>query len=72
MKKCLNAGEITASVTAVANMMAKNLSINELSLLSNVFLMLGDSLAVIVSVREFNETVKQEQKVSEHEEPSTE
>ena len=72
MKKCLNAGEITASVTAVANIMAKKLSAEELGLLSNVFLMLGDSLAVIASVKTFNETVTQEQKASEREEPSTE
>jgi len=62
MKKCLNPGEITASVTAIANMLAKDLSVNELNVMSNIFLMLGDSLAVIAAVKTFNEAICAEDK----------
>ncbi|MCL2108203.1 MAG: hypothetical protein FWH20_02515 [Oscillospiraceae bacterium] len=55
--KCLNAGEITASVTALANVMSKKLTVDELNLLSSVFLMLGDNLAAIAAVRTLNEKI---------------
>ena len=74
MKKCLNPGEITASITAVANMMAKNLSVSELELLAAVLTQLADTLAVIATVRELNETLcaQVQSEESSQPEPQTE
>lgn len=45
----LNSCELTAGVTALANCIAKNLSDEELSLVSAVLVQLGDTLAVIAA-----------------------
>ena len=47
----LNACELTASITAVANAVACKLSDDELSLLSAVLVQLGDTLATIATQR---------------------
>lgn len=47
----MNACELTASITAIANSLACNLSIEELNLLSAVFMQLGDTLATIAAQR---------------------
>lgn len=47
----LNSCELTAGVTALANCIAKNLSNEELSLVSAVLVQLGDTLAVIAAHR---------------------
>ena len=47
----LNSCELTAGVTALANCIAKNLSDEELSLVSAVLVQLGDTLAVIAAHR---------------------
>ncbi|MCL2077883.1 MAG: hypothetical protein FWH08_05690 [Oscillospiraceae bacterium] len=52
--KRLNSAEITASITACANLIAKNLSDNELALLSAVFMQLADTLTTISVVRTIN------------------
>ncbi len=44
----LNACELTAYVTAVANTLSCNLSVDELELVSAVFLQLGETLDTIV------------------------
>jgi hypothetical protein len=44
----MNPCELTAAVTAVANSLACRLSDDELSLLSAVFVQLGDTLATIL------------------------
>ncbi len=45
----LNACELTAYITAIANALACNLSDNELELLSAVLLQLGETLDTIVT-----------------------
>ena len=45
----MNSCEITASVTALANLMAQKLDSDELSLLGAVFTQLGDTLATIAA-----------------------
>lgn len=45
----MNPCELTASVTAIANMLSCNLSINEISLLGSVFAQLGDTLMTIAA-----------------------
>lgn len=47
----MNACELTATVTALANALACRLSDDELTLLSAVFVQLGDTLATIVTQR---------------------
>lgn len=47
----MNACELTASITAIANSLACNLSSEELDLLSAVFMQLGDTLATISAQR---------------------
>ena len=48
----MNSCELTVSITALANIMAKNFTNNELSLLSAIFMQLGDTLETIVSHNE--------------------
>lgn len=43
----MNSCELTASVTAVANLLAKNLDTDEIALLAAVLVQLGDTLATI-------------------------
>lgn len=45
----MNPCELTASVTAIANMLLCNLSIDEISLLGSVFAQLGDTLMTIAA-----------------------
>ena len=45
----MNACEITAAVTALANIMSEQLDENETALLSAVFVRLGDTLATIAA-----------------------
>lgn len=45
----MNPCELTASVTAIANMLSCNLSIDEISLLGSVFAQLGDTLMTIAA-----------------------
>ena len=47
----MNACELTASVTALANALAGRLSDDELALLSAVLVQLGDTLATIATQR---------------------
>ncbi|MGN0715421.1 MAG: DUF6774 domain-containing protein [Anaerovoracaceae bacterium] len=48
----MQAFELTASITAVANGIACGLDINQLNLLSAIFTQLGDTLATISAQRE--------------------
>ena len=50
----MNAAELTASITAIANALAQERDAAELSLLSSVFVQLGDTLATIVAHRSTN------------------
>lgn len=45
----MNPCELTASVTAIANMLSCNLSIDEINLLGSVFAQLGDTLMTIAA-----------------------
>lgn len=45
----MNPCELAASVTAIANMLSCNLSIDEISLLGSVFAQLGDTLMTIAA-----------------------
>ena len=47
--------ELTASITAAANAIARKLSDDELTLLSAVFVQLGDTLATIATQRAIRE-----------------
>lgn len=47
----MNACELTASITAVANMLAKNLSDDELSILGATLTQLADTLITIATQR---------------------
>ena len=48
----MNAGEITAAVTAAANTIACRLNDEELALWSSVLVQLGDTLATIAAQRD--------------------
>lgn len=48
----MNGCEITASVTAAANIMAQNLNANELTFLGAVFTQLADTLLTIAAAKE--------------------
>ncbi|WP_366938292.1 DUF6774 domain-containing protein [uncultured Ruminococcus sp.] len=45
----MNPCELTASVTAIANMLSCNLSIDKINLLGSVFAQLGDTLMTIAA-----------------------
>ena len=47
----MNSCQLTASVTAIANALASNLSIEETTLLAAVLVQLGDTLATIATQR---------------------
>ena len=47
----MNACELTASITAVANMIAQNLNDDELNILGVVLTQLGDTLITIATQR---------------------
>lgn len=54
----MNSCELTASITAAANAIAQKLSDDELSLLSAVLVLLGDTLATIAAQRAICENTK--------------
>ena len=65
----MNPCELTASVTAIANMIACRLDDNELSLISSVLVQLGDTLAVIAAQRSLfcnNDTMTEDSNTSDH------
>ena len=51
----MNSLELTAAMTALANAIACNLSINELSLVASLFVQLADTLATIAAQRSLRE-----------------
>ena len=53
----MNACELTASVTAVANALACRLDNDELTLLASVMVQLGDTLVTIVTQRAACESI---------------
>ena len=53
----MNACELTASVTAVANSLACKLNNDELTLLASVLVQLGDTLVTIVTQRSICESL---------------
>ena len=55
----MNACNLTAAVTALANTIACGLKAEEITLLSSVFMQLGDTLATIAAHRVLCETQEQ-------------
>lgn len=55
----MNACEITASVTALANIIAQKLENDELALLGAIFTQLGDTLETITAQRELCQSLKE-------------
>ncbi|MGN0572943.1 MAG: DUF6774 domain-containing protein [Acutalibacteraceae bacterium] len=53
----MNPCELTAAITAVANSISCRLSNDELTLLSSVFMQLGDTLATIAAQRAICEKI---------------
>ena len=51
--------ELTAFITAIANILARELSNGEISLLSSIFVQLGDTLATIVTNNAFIEEYRE-------------
>ena len=47
----MNSCQLTASVTAIANALSSNLSVEETTLLATVLVQLGDTLATIATHR---------------------
>ena len=47
----MNALELTAAITALANGMAKELTVEQLAILAGIFVQLGDTLATIAALR---------------------
>lgn len=56
----MNACNLTAAVTALANTIACGLKPEEISLLSSVLVQLGDTLATIAAQRDFCQAPKKE------------
>ena len=52
MKPC----ELTAAVTAAANLFSKNLTIEELNFLGMIFTLLGDTIITIASQQSWQES----------------
>ncbi len=52
----MNACQLTASITAVANIISSKLSVEEVTLLATVLVQLGDTLATIATGRAICET----------------
>lgn len=57
----MNALELTAAITTLANAMANNLTIDELNLLAAVVTQLGDTLATIAAQKSICESVCESQ-----------
>lgn len=53
----MNPCELTASITALANTFACNMTVNELSLWSTIFSQFGDTLATIAAQRSYCEEI---------------
>lgn len=53
----MNSCELTASITAIANAIACNLSNSEITLLAAILVQLGDTLATIAVQKEFCESL---------------
>ena len=53
----MNACELTATITALANTIACNLNDQELTLLASVFVQLGDTLVTIATRRSLCEDI---------------
>ena len=51
----MNPCQLTASITAIANAISNNLSIEKTTLLAAVFVQLGDTLATIAAQRAISE-----------------
>ena len=47
----MNALELTAAITALANGMAKGLTVEELAVVAGIVVQLGDTLATIAALR---------------------
>ena len=47
----MNALELTAAITALANGMAKGLTVEQLAVVAGIFVQLGDTLATIAALR---------------------
>ena len=47
----MGAAKLTAGITAIANLLANDLSAEEIALLASVFVELGDTLATIAAER---------------------
>ena len=52
----MNGGNLTASVTAIANIIAAQLKDDELALFASLLVQLGDTLATIAAVRAMQNT----------------
>lgn len=52
----MHEAELTASITALANAIAKERELNEVALLASIFVQLGDTLATIAACRSINGT----------------
>ena len=59
----MNACELTAAVTAMANAMACELNDDELALIASILVQLGDTLVTIVTKRGLCESKKAERTV---------
>ena len=46
---CMKSLELTSAVTALANAIACNLTVDEISLIASIFVQLGDTLATIAA-----------------------
>ena len=55
----MNSFELTEIITALANSIAYGKTNSELAILSAVFVQLGDTLATIITAREFCENKKE-------------
>lgn len=55
----MNPCELTATITALANAVARDLTLNELNLWSAVFTQFGDTLATIATQRTLCESFKE-------------
>lgn len=58
----MNSYQLTTSVTAVANAIASNLSLEETTLLAAALVQLGDTLATIATHRAICETIDNKDK----------
>ena len=52
----MNGGNLTASVTAIANIIAAQLEDDEIALVASLLVQLGDTLATIAAVRAVEHT----------------